>query len=152
MSVEDDRGQLAGGEAIPFGILVFVVGALLIVNAWAVVDAKFAVDAAAQAAVRDFTESVADTSDDALADAERAGRAAFAASGRDAERVTIAVVEPLPERLERCQLVTFVASHTVPAISLPFIGGYGDGFTVTASHTRVVDPLRSGVAGEATCL
>jgi len=29
----DDRGQVAGIEAIPFGVLIFVVGALLVTNA-----------------------------------------------------------------------------------------------------------------------
>ncbi|MGZ4694068.1 MAG: hypothetical protein ACXWA3_10620, partial [Acidimicrobiales bacterium] len=50
----DDRGQLAGIEVLPFGVLVFVVGALLITNAWAVVDAKIAVDAASREAVRTY--------------------------------------------------------------------------------------------------
>ena len=51
-----DAGQVGGIEALPFGLLVFVVGALLIANAWAVVDAKFATDAAARQAVRTFVE------------------------------------------------------------------------------------------------
>ncbi len=37
-----DAGQVGGFEAIPFGVLVFVLGALLITNAWAVIDAKLA--------------------------------------------------------------------------------------------------------------
>ena len=32
-----DAGQVGGIEALPFGLLVFVVGTLLIANAWAVV-------------------------------------------------------------------------------------------------------------------
>ena len=36
----DDRGQVGGIEALPFGLLVFVVGALLVANTWAVVDAS----------------------------------------------------------------------------------------------------------------
>ena len=51
-----DAGQVGGIEALPFGLLVFVVGSLLIANAWAVVDAKFATDAAARQAVRTFVE------------------------------------------------------------------------------------------------
>ncbi|MGV3758684.1 MAG: hypothetical protein ACO1PW_03960 [Actinomycetota bacterium] len=47
-----DRGQVAGIEAIPFGLLIFVLGGLLLANAWAVVDAKLATDAAAREAVR----------------------------------------------------------------------------------------------------
>jgi hypothetical protein len=32
----DDRGQVGGIEVLPFGLLVFVVGTLLVANAWAV--------------------------------------------------------------------------------------------------------------------
>ena len=52
-----DAGQVGGIEALPFGLLIFVVGSLLIANAWAVVDAKFATDAAARQAVRTFVEA-----------------------------------------------------------------------------------------------
>jgi hypothetical protein len=41
--------------------------------------------------------------------------------------------------------------HPVPAIRLPFIGGYGHAFDVVASQSEVVDPYRSGLPGEATC-
>ena len=46
----------AASKRCPFGLLIFVVGSLLIANAWAVVDAKFATDAAARQAVRTFVE------------------------------------------------------------------------------------------------
>ena len=52
-----DGGQVGGIEALPFGLLVFVVGALLVANAWAVVDAKLAVDAAARQATRHYVEA-----------------------------------------------------------------------------------------------
>ena len=52
-----DAGMAGGVEALPFGLLVFVVGALLTLNAWAVVDAKFAVDAAARQATRSYVEA-----------------------------------------------------------------------------------------------
>ena len=53
----DDRGQVAGIEVLPFGFLVLVAGTLLVVNAWAVVDAKFAVDAAVREAARAYVEA-----------------------------------------------------------------------------------------------
>ena len=52
-----DGGQVAGIEALPFGVLIFVVGALLVSNLWAVVDAKIVVDAAAREAVRAYVEA-----------------------------------------------------------------------------------------------
>ena len=33
-----DRGQVAGIEAIPFGLLVLMVGSLIVASAWSVVD------------------------------------------------------------------------------------------------------------------
>ena len=37
-----ERGQAGGMEVLPFGLLVFVAGTLLLVNIWGVVDTKFA--------------------------------------------------------------------------------------------------------------
>ena len=34
---DSDAGMVGGVEALPFGLLVFVVGSLLVANAWAVV-------------------------------------------------------------------------------------------------------------------
>lgn len=141
-----DSGQVGGIEALPFGLLIFVVGSLLIANAWAVVDAKFATDAAARQAVRTFVE--ADDPDAATADARTAGLAAIDAHGRDAGR---AIVQPVGDpQLVRCERVTFEAVYEVPALSLPFIGGYGRApFRVRSTHSELVDPFRSGVAGSA---
>jgi len=141
-----DRGQVGGIEALPFGLLIFVVGTLLIANAWAVVDAKFATDAAARQAVHTFVE--ADDPGLARASARAAGLAAIAAHGRDAGRAT---VQPVGEAvLARCERVTYEAVYEVPALSLPFIGGYGRApFRVRSAHSELVDPFRSGVAGSA---
>jgi hypothetical protein len=141
-----DAGQVGGIEAIPFGLLIFVIGTLLIANAWAVIDAKFATDSAAREAARSFVE--ADDPLAALDEATTAGRAAIEAHGRDPERATVAPVgEP---RLERCARVTFEATYTIPALSLPFIGGYGRApFHVRSAHSELVDPFRAGLGGDA---
>lgn len=141
-----DAGQVGGIEALPFGLLLFVVGTLLIANAWAVVDAKFATDAAAREAARTFVEGT-DTSA-ALADAERAARASVAGHGRDPERATI---RPLGDPvLVRCERATFEVVYEVPALSLPLIGGYGTApFRVRSAHSELVDPFRSGLPGDA---
>src|SRR5690606_27037415 len=55
--LDDDAGQVAGIEVLPFGFLLFVVGVLLLANAWAVVDAKMSVTSAAREAARSFVES-----------------------------------------------------------------------------------------------
>jgi len=141
-----DRGQVGGIEAIPFGLLIFVLGSLLITNAWAVVDAKFATDAAARQAARTFVEG--ESADEALDDAQRAALTALAGHGRDPDRAVVRAVGELA--LVRCERATFEVTYEVPALSLPLIGGYGRGpFVVRSTHSELVDPFRSGLEGHA---
>ena len=132
---------MAGIEVLPFGLLVFVVGVLLVSNAWAVIDAKMAVAAAAREATRAYVEAPAGA--DALALARAAAEEAIRGAGRDPARLQLV---PETAGFVRCQRVTFAASYQVPAVSLPWIADYGDGFTTTARHSEVVDPYRTGVA------
>jgi hypothetical protein len=141
-----DRGQVGGIEALPFGLLIFVLGSLLITNAWAVVDAKFATDAAARQAARTFVEGTDE--DRAFAAADAAARAAIDGHGRDPSRARVAPVGTFG--LERCERATFEAVYDVPALSIPLIGGFGTApFTVRSTHSEVVDPFRSGLDGQA---
>ena len=152
----DDRGQAGGIEVLPFGLLVFVVGTLLIANAWAVVDAKLAVDAAAREAARHFVEAdVPDARDfaDAEAGARQTGYEALAAHGREEARSSIELTgleSPDGEAgFTRCARATFTASYDVPVLRLPWIGGFGSGLDVTSRHSELVDPYRDGVPGSA---
>lgn len=141
-----DRGQVGGIEALPFGLLVFVVGGLLVANAWAVVDAKLATDAAAREAARAYVEAPDATSAERAAQA--AARAAITGHGRDGDRATVRPVGPL--RFARCARATFEVGYEVPALSLPFIGGLGPSpLTVRSQRSEVVDPYRDDVPGEA---
>jgi len=112
----DEAGQVAGLEAITFGLLTFVVAVLLAANAWAVVDAKMTMATAAREAVRGH--------------------------GRDPDRLEL---RPIEAGFTRCQVVRFEASYRVPAITLPFVGGGGTGFTAAARHAEIVDPYRDGL-------
>lgn len=143
----DESGQLAGAEALPFGLLVFIVGVLLVANAWAVVDVKMAVSSAAREAVRAYVESP--VGEDPVARADAAARAAVADMGRDPERLTILAVEA---DFSRCAEVRFEARYPVPFVTVPLVGGFGAGFTAVARHAEIVDPYRSGVPrGSTTC-
>jgi hypothetical protein len=138
----DERGQVGGIEVLAFGFLVLVSGTLLMVNAWAVVDAKFAVDAAAREGARAFVE-VPDPGE-AHATADRRAREALAAHGRDqSERVSVAI--STPDGFGRCRPVEVRVEYEVPALTLPFIGGFGDSITATATHVERVDPFRDGL-------
>ncbi|HVF14696.1 MAG TPA: hypothetical protein VM942_08860, partial [Acidimicrobiales bacterium] len=135
-----ESGQVAGLEAICFGLLTFVVGVLLAANAWAVVDAKMAMSAAAREATRAYVEAPAGSDPLALADA--AAREAVRGHGRDPDLMQLL---PLESGFTRCQVVRFEASYRVPAVTLPFLRGGGAGFTASARHAEVVDPYRDAV-------
>ena len=149
----DERGQAGGLETLPFGLLVFVVGALLIANAWAVIDAKLAVTSAAREATRTYVESPAAlTPDEALAAARSAADAAFNGQRSSSRRPELRLVAGDGRSRERCTRITVEATIRVPAIKVPWVGSFGHGFVVRARHSEVVDPFRSGLSGTATCV
>ena len=141
--MSDERGQIAGLEGLVFGMLLFVFGTLLVVNAWAVVDAKLASSAAAREATRAFVEGRVPA--DAAQAAEAAALAAFAGHGRSVDRAEVRRVEG---ELARCSRVVFEASYRLPALQIPVLGGLGEGFRVSSRHAELVDPHRSGLPGE----
>lgn len=153
-----DEAGMGGIEAVPFGILVLVVGALLVSMAWGVVDAKVTMAAAAREAARSYVEAaVTRAADRALA--EQAGRDAGTAVVEGAGRVAASPTFTLRFALgddglgySRCNSVTATATFRQPAFTLPWLGATGPAvFSVAARHTERIDPLRSGVPGEATC-
>jgi len=143
----DEAGQVAGIEVIPFGMLVFLVGTLVVANVWAFFDAKATASAAAREATRAYVE--APSAADADAAARSAATAAVVAMGRDPERVTLKVESD--GGFARCRRVTSEATYAVPFIRLPWIGGLGNATNAVGRHSEIVDPFRSGVPGEARC-
>lgn len=140
-----ERGQVGGIEAVPFGLLVFVVGTLLVASTWAVVDAKLTVTAAAREGARAAVES--DSARAAAANADRAAREAVASSGlTDPVDVTVRT----PASFQRCGAISVRVSTTLPAVPLPWIGGIGS-ITVAAHHAERIDPYRDGLPGGGAC-
>ncbi|MDP9389554.1 MAG: hypothetical protein M3Q48_16970 [Actinomycetota bacterium] len=133
-------------EGLVFGVLIFVFGTLFVANAWGVIDAKLAATAAAREAARTFVEAPSAAA--AWSAAERAGLDAIAAHGRQRER---AKVIPVESTFARCSPAVVEVQYQVPLAAIPLFGQYGRGLTVTARHSEVVDPYRSGVPGEAEC-
>lgn len=139
-----DDGFVGGSEGILFGVVVFVFGTLLVFNAWAVIDAKMAVSSAARETARTLVEG-----DGEVGPAVAAGREAF-----DATSAFSAAGLAAPEisgEFRRCGRIDVTYRYSVPAISLPGGFGWGRGFDVSASHSEIVDPFRSGLDGEAVC-
>jgi hypothetical protein len=143
---EEETGAVGGFEAIPFGVLIFVLGTLLVANAWALIDAKFAVAAAAREAARAFVE--ADPAGDPLQDAHAAAAATLTAYGRDPGRMRL---DPAGEFV-RCQRVSMTVTYPVPVVVLPGLTPLGRGLEANATYSEIVDPLRSGLEGQATCV
>ncbi len=145
-----EDGFVAGAESLAFGVLIFVLGTLLIVNLWAVVDARFATSAAAREAVRAATATdSADGTAAALDAAREAAATALAGHGIDPARAEVAPVGAL--RLERCAEVTMRVALSVPALVLPGIQRRLTTFEVVGEHREVIEPYRSGLAGEVDC-
>ena len=147
--VAGDSGQVAGIEALPFGVLIFVVGALIITNLWAVVDVKIAVDAAAREAVRTYVEAP-----DATIGRQRADTAAsqvIEGYGRRPQNLSLDIHHEGERPFARCVQVTITTAYPVPALRLPWIGGLGHLFDVRGHHSERIDPFRTGLAGPGTC-
>jgi hypothetical protein len=145
-AVRDETGQVAGLEAVVFGVLVLVLGTMLVVNAWGVIDAKLAATSAAREAARTYVEAPSAAA--AQGAAQQAAEEAVIGQGRSPDRMELAL---LGGRFARCSRVTFEVRYRVPLIAIPLLGQHGSGFTVRARHSEVVDPYRSGLAGRAAC-
>ena len=141
-----EDGFAGGAEAILFGMLVFVVGTLIVANAWGVVDTKLAADAAAREAARAYVES--NGSPSALLDAKLAAAETLSGYGRSPG---LGAVTFTGDAFGRCARVTAVVAYPAPLLVLPFVGRVGRGEPVSAHHSELVDPFRSGLPGMANC-
>jgi hypothetical protein len=147
--LRDESGLAAGAEALVFGVLVFVFGTLLVLNAWAVIDTKFATSAAAREAVRAAVEAPAGSDGGGMhARAQAAAAATIDGHGIAATRMTLTPTTAIVQT--RCAPVGFRVSVHVPATIVP---GWNQsaGVTVTSTYAEVVDPYRSGLSGEVDC-
>lgn len=138
------EGGVGGVEVLSLGFLVLVVGTLIVASAWGVVDAKMAALAASREGVRVAVESTGRGS--VRSRANSAAIEAWTSLGREERTLTF----ELQGSIGRCQRVTGVAQTKISPFRFPWIGAWG-AITVTARHTEIVDPYRSGLAGEAIC-
>ena len=140
-----DAGQVGGTEAVPFGLLVLVVGVLVLAHTWAVVDAKFVTAGAAREATRAYVE--ASTSAEGEANARQAAASSAAAVGRSLDGLDLTAGSG---GFGRCAPAGFVARLTVPAFGLPWRPDR-PAVTVRSAHQELVDPYRDGLPGLADC-
>jgi hypothetical protein len=149
-----DAGYAAGGEVIPFGVLIFVMGTLMVTNLWGVIDLKMATDGAAREGARLVAESDGPGSSPALLGIESA-RASILAHQRDPARVRYDVgygVDTNADgvrdgRWAPCTRVVVTVEYPLKLINLPLLGvAFGNEFTVTSTHSEIIDPYRSRAA------
>ncbi len=143
-----DLGQAGGAEMLVFGLLVFVGGTIVVATAWAAVDIKLALGAATRDAARAYVE--AGDSAAATSAADAAARAAIAGHGREPARLVDLTIDT-DGGFGRCARVTVRAGYPLPHATVPWIGGVGGATVIHASHSELVDPYRSGLAGPSRC-
>jgi hypothetical protein len=69
--------------------------------------------------------------------------------GRNADRMSFTMTPG--GATTRCQAIQVTVSYRVPTLTVPLIGGFGDGFVVSASDSEIIDPFRDDVAGRNPC-
>lgn len=140
-----ERGVVGGVEALPFGLLVFAAGTLVVGGLWGVVDAKLAVEAAAREAVRAYVEAPDEPS--AVTAARVAAAEALRGHGRDPSAARVAT--PAPGSFGRCRRVRVTVEYEVPALRLPWLGSTA-AIVARGVHSELVDPYRTGLPVEPT--
>ena len=138
LDLRDDTGALGVG-AIALGILTFAMGALLMANAWAVIDARVAVTSAAREGVRAFVVSPDESS--AEANMHTAIDQTLVGYGRDPSSSDVPTVTG---DFARCEWITVRVTYDVPTIVLGGLGNWGT-ITTTGEYTEIMDPYRSGL-------
>jgi hypothetical protein len=139
-----DAGYAGGGEVIPLGVLIFVMGTLMVTNLWAAIDTKMATNGAAREAARVVAES--DGGDATLG--KDAAKAALATQGRDPTRLdpgTGYVVDYKPGGAwAPCARATVTVRYPLALINIPLIGAvFNSPVTITSTHSEIIDPYRS---------
>ncbi len=138
----DDRGFVAGAEMLIFGVFAFVMGSLLIVNVWNVIDSSLAVSAAAREGVRTFQES---NPNDAWSDSQARMAEVMSDYGRS-DRYRAPSL-PSGGSYERCAVISVTASYDVALVRLPLFGQFGTMTEVSSTHSGRIDAYRSGDFG-----
>lgn len=139
-----ERGAVAGLEGVMFGVLVLLGGMVLLVNAWAVIDTRTALDASLREYLRTYTRQ-----SDGISARRRGAEAAesvLAARNSHPAHLTIEVSEP--NGFGPCSVVTVRLSATVPALRAPFLDDF-TAVTVSAEGSDLMDAHRELTADSA---
>jgi hypothetical protein len=129
-----DDTAMVGAEALFGGVLVTVIGTLITIGLWSMLDARLAAAEAARAGTRTFVQS---EQLDRAAAAHQASVEVLAAHRRnDASQVQVR------HGTGRCAMVEVTVLITVDWLPLRFLGG-APTTTIRATDTEVIDAYRS---------
>jgi hypothetical protein len=142
-----EGGAVGGVEILPLAAVIFLAGMLVVANLWALIEARLSVVSAAREAVRTYVE--APDHDSGWAGAEVAAVRVMGPRSAEPGRFDLELAEDDPGRFSRCSRIVVRARYRVPALTVPWLGGLGQGVEVTGTATEVVDPYRDGLAGVA---
>lgn len=139
-----ERGVVGGGESLALGLLILVGGTLALLNVWAFVDTRVALDSAAREYLRTYTES---------RDPATAQRSSMAAAkqvlelrGTPIDRLVVAA--PDSRAFGPCEVAVVELATEVAWARVPFIDGVGSR-TVRVVHSELIDPHREVIPGVA---
>jgi hypothetical protein len=139
-----DAGYAGGGEVIPLGVLIFVMGTLMVTNLWAAIDTKMATNGAAREAARVVAESDGGGSEVG----KDAAKAALTTQGRDPAELDgpngyVIDYEP-GGAWAPCARATVTVRYPLALINIPIVGAVtGKVVNITSTHSEIVDPYRS---------
>jgi hypothetical protein len=142
----NQRGVVGGVEVLPFGLLIFVAGTLVILHAFSIVNAKLAVADAAREGARAAIDNV--EADQAASVATAAARRAFGGSGLPQDQLFVTITGP---PAGRCGLLAVTAAYRVPGIRVPVVSAFRHPTTVRSTYREHVERFGSGATGDATC-
>jgi len=139
-----ERGVVGGAEGLLFGMLILVGGTLMIVSAWAVLDRRMALDAAAREYLRSYTEQPDQMS------AERAGRSAAlqVLGARSTNTGNVSILVETTNGFGPCAMATVQLTSSVRWLKVPFMqsDSAGDHTTITVTHDELIDAHREVIA------
>lgn len=138
----DERGFVAGADGLIFGVAVFVLGSLVILNLWALIEARNTANSVAREYLRAYTE--APDADTAAVSASMAGDRAFDASSGDLW--SYSVDAPSGSTFGPCAPATVTVQVRVPGIAVPVIRGVG-AREIEVTRTELIDPYRGLTRG-----
>lgn len=138
-----ERGMAAGAEALALGCIVLVVASVLVVNAWAVLDTRTALESAAREYLRAYTE--ADSPGAAAGQGRRSARMVL--DERPALAADVRISPPEPDTFGPCAPALVTLSAEVPAIRIPFIDHRWGRHTVTVRAVELIDAHQEMTSG-----